>query len=329
MFDILTKGVELMKAIRIHSRAGPEALVYEDVPVPRMTKGDALIKVHAAAITPTEFSWNSTFTTSDGKDRLPIVPSFEVSGTVQEVAPDVSDLSAGEAVHSLLNFWRDGAAAEYVAARAVDLAPKPSSLDHIHAAAVPLSGLTAWQALFDHANLAAGDRVLVHGAAGGVGTWAVQFAHWRGAHVTGTASQAKHAFLRELGTDEVLDYSAVRFEDKIRDVKVVLDTVGGDTLDRSWGVLRRGGVLVTVAGDVSEEKATKYGVRGVSFLVQPNRPQLMKIAQLIDAGTVRPIVEAVFPLSRAREAYERGLLGHNRGKLVLQASQTNRPDVRV
>lgn len=318
-----------MKAVRIHSHTGPEALVYEDAPVPKIAKGDALIKVHAAAITPTEFTWNSTFTTSDGKDRLPIVPSFEVSGTVQQLAPDVSDLSVGDAVHGLLNFWRDGAAAEYVACRAADLAPKPSSLDHIHAAAIPLSGLTAWQALFDHANLPAEDRVLIHGAAGGVGTWAVQFAHWRGAHVIGTASRTKHAFLNELGADEVLDYTTVRFEEKIRDVDVVLDTVGGDTLDRSWGILRRGGVLVTVAGDAPEEKAAKYGVRGGSFLVQPNRIQLTKIAQLIDAGTVRPIVEAVFPLSRAREAYERGLLGHNRGKLVLQVSSNQSPEVQV
>ena len=309
-----------MKAIRIHSRAGPEALVYEDAPVPKIAKGEALIKVHATAITPTEFTWNSTFTTSDGKDRLPVVPGFEVSGTVEEVAPDVSDLSAGDAVHGLLNFWRDGAAAEYVTARAADLAPKPTSLDHVHAAAVPLSGLTAWQALFDHANLSAGDRVLIHGAAGGVGTWAVQFAHSRRAHVIGTASPTKHAFLRELGADEVLDYTAGRFEDKVRDVDVVLDTVGGETLDRSWGILRKGGALVTIVGDAPEEKATKYGVRAVSFLVQPNRTQLNQIAQLIDGGTVRPIVEAVYPLPRAREAYERGLLGHNRGKLVLQVS---------
>jgi len=318
-----------MKAVRMHTRAGPEALVYEDVPVTKITKGDALIKVHATAITPTEFTWNSTFTTSDGKDRLPIVPSFEVSGTVQEVASDVSDLSVDDAVHGLLNFWRDGAAAEYVAARAADLAPKPRSLDHVHAAAVPLSGLTAWQALFDQANLSAGDRVLIHGAAGGVGTWAVQFAHWRGAHVIGTASRTKHDFLRELGADEVLDYTAVRFEDKIRDLDVVLDTVGGDTLERSWRILRRGGTLVTVAADAPAEKATKYGVRGVSFLVQPNRLQLVKISQLIDGGTVRPIVEAVFPLSRAREAYEQGLLGHNRGKLVLQVSSNQFPEVQV
>jgi len=307
-----------MKAVRTHTRAGPEALVYEDAPVPKITKGEALIKVHAAAITPTEFTWNSTFTTHDGKDRLPVVPSFEVSGTVQELASDVSDLSVGDDVYGLLNFWRDGAAAEYVAVRAADMAPKPRSVDHTHAAAVPLSGLTAWQALFDHANLSAGNRVLIHGAAGGVGTWAVQFAHWRGAHVIVTASRTTHEFLRELGADQVLDYTAVRFEDKVRDMDIIVDTVGGDTLERSWGVVRRSGVLVTVAGDAPEEKAATYGVRGVSFLVQPNRKQLNQISQLIDAGTVRPIVEAVFPIARAREAYERGLMGHNRGKLVLQ-----------
>jgi NADPH:quinone reductase-like Zn-dependent oxidoreductase len=140
------------------------------------------VRVHAAAITPTELTWNSTWTTSDGKDRKPIVPGFEVSGVVEQIGPGVSDLKEGDAVYGLLNFWRDGAAAEYVATRAADLAPKPRSLDHMHAAAVPLSGLSAWQALFDHAKLFAGDRALIHGAAGGVGTWAVQFAHWHGAH---------------------------------------------------------------------------------------------------------------------------------------------------
>jgi NADPH:quinone reductase-like Zn-dependent oxidoreductase len=286
--------------------------------MPKVSKGEALVKVHAAAITPTEFTWNSTFTTSDGKDRLPIVPSFEVSGTVHAVTTDTTDLSVGDPVFGLLNFWRDGAAAEYVAARAADLAPKPKTLDHTHAAAVPLSGLTAWQALFEHAKLSPGNRVLIHGAAGGVGSWAVQFAHWRGAHVIGTASQSKLKFLLELGANEVLDYNAVHFEDTVRDVDIVLDTVGSDTLERSWGILRKGGVLVTVAGDAPEEKAAKHGVRGISFLVQPSRSQLNEISKLIDAHAVRPVVEQVFPLPQTREAYERGLLGHNRGKLVLQ-----------
>jgi len=313
-----------MKAVRMHTRAGPDALVYEDAPVPKIAEGEALVKVHAAAITPTEFTWNSTFTTSDGKDRLPIIPAFEVSGTVQDVAADASGLSVGDEVYGLLDFWRDGSAAEYVAARAADLAPKPRSVNYVHAAAVPLSGLTAWQALFDHANLSPDQRVLIHGAAGGVGTWAVQFARWRGAHIIGTSSRNKHDFLIELGADEVLDYSTVRFEEKVRDVDIVIDTVGGDTLERSWAVLRKGGALVTVAGDAPEDKAKKYGVRGVSFLVQPSRVQLNQISQLIDSGKVRPIVEAIYPLAQAREAYERGLLGHNRGKLVLQVTNGGR-----
>lgn len=307
-----------MKAIRVHSRDGPKAIVYEDVAVPTAGPGEALVRVHAVGITPTEFTWNSTFTTSEGKDRLPSIPGFEVSGILEKPGAAVTGLRTGEAVYGLLNFWRDGAAAEYVVARAADLAPKPASLDHVQAAAVPLSGLTAWQALFDHAGLEAGQRVLIHGAAGGVGTYAVQLAHWHGAHVIATASARNHAFLRELGATDVLDYNAARFEDRARGVDAVIDTVGGETLERSWGVLRRGGVLVTIAGDAPEETARTHGVRGVSMLVQPSRSQLVELGRLLDAGTIRPVVEGSFPLARAREAYEHGLLGHNRGKTVLR-----------
>ncbi len=309
-----------MKAVRMHTRGGPEALVFEDAPRPAIAVGQALVRVGAAAITPTEFTWNSTFTTSDGKGRLPIIPSFEVSGTVEEIGHGVGDVAVGDEVYGLLDFWHDGAAAEFVAARAADLAPKPTSLDHVQAAAVPLSGLTAWQALFDHAQVSAGDRVLLHGAGGGVGTYAVQLAHDRGAHVIATASGAKAAFLRGLGADEVIDHTQVRFEDHVRDVDAVLDTVGGDTLERSWAVLRRGGVLVTIAGDVPESVAQAHGVRGVGILVQPNHGQLIELARRIDGGWLRPVIEAVYPLDRTREAYERGLLGHNRGKIVLKVA---------
>jgi NADPH:quinone reductase-like Zn-dependent oxidoreductase len=307
-----------MRAIRSHTRGGPETLRYEEAPEPQLRKGDALVKVHAAAITPTELSWNSTWTDANGGDRRPIVPSFEVSGTVERLAPDVTELAVGDPVYGLLNFWRDGAAAEYVAAHAADLAPKPKSLDHLRSAAVPLSGLTAWQALFDHAQLSAGDRVLIHGAAGGVGSFAVQFARWKGAEVIATASQRQDAFVRELGADKVLAYSAVRFEEAVRDVDVVLDTVGGETLARSWEVLRRDGILVTIAGDAPADTAATYGVRAASILVQPRRDQLVQIGGLIDAGTIHPIVAAVFPLADAPQAFEKGLGGHNRGKIVLQ-----------
>jgi NADPH:quinone reductase-like Zn-dependent oxidoreductase len=306
-----------MKAVRIHIRSGPEALVYEDAPKPQIGPEDALVRVRAAGITPTEFTWSSTFVTQDKKDRLPIVPAFEVSGIVDEVGPEAVGLAKGDSVYGLLNFWRDGAAAEYVAVRASDLAPKPVSLSFANAAAVPLSGLTAWQSLFDHAKLTKGDTVLIHGAGGGVGTFAVQLAHWRGAQVLATCSRGKTGLVKSLGADKVIDYSTMNFQDQLRGLDVVLDTVGGEVLENSWKVLRRGGSLVTIVGDTPEETAAKYGVKGFSILVEPNREELVEIAHLIDNGELKPVVDAVFPLLLAREAYERGLGGHGRGKTVL------------
>src|ERR671911_3020354 len=186
-----------MKAIRIHCRGGPEALDYEDVPIPALHPGDVLVRVHAAGISPAEFTWQ-IWETPDGRSRLPLIPSHEVSGVVAAVAPDVRDVEVGDAVYGLTDFFRDGGAAEYVAVRAAELAPKPRRLDHASAAVTPLSALTAWQALFDHARLTPGQRVLIHGAAGGVGSFAVQLARWRGAHVIGTASARNGDFVRTL-----------------------------------------------------------------------------------------------------------------------------------
>jgi len=307
-----------MKAIRMHIRAGPEALVFEDTSTPEPGSGEVLVRVRAAGITPTEFTWNSTFTTKDKRNRLPIVPAFEVAGTVEKMGPEASGLAAEEAVYGLLDFWHDGAAAEYVVARASDLAPKPRSISFVHSAAIPLSGLTAWQSLFDYTKLSKGDTVLIHGAGGGVGTFAVQFAHWRGAHVFATCSGEKASLVRSLGADRVIDYSSTRFQDELSGLDVVLDTVGGEVLENSWGTLRPGGSLVTIVGDVSEEVMAKHEVKGFSVLVEPNRKELTEIGGLIDAGVVKPVVGGVFPLSRAREAYERGLRGHNRGKIVLE-----------
>lgn len=306
-----------MKAVRLHRRGGPEQLTYEDAPKPAAGPGDALVRVHACAITPTELSWGTTYTTRDGVERLPTIPGHELSGVVEAVSQDVGAPRVGDSVYALTDFWRDGAAADYVAVRAADLAPKPKKLSHTQAAAVPLSALTAWQALFDHAGLTRGQRVLIHAAAGGVGTYAVQLAKGRGAHVIGTARAANERFLRDLGADEVIDYSAVRFEDRVKDVDIVLDSVGGDTLERSWKVLRKGGVLVTIADSVPADKAAAYGVRGVEFIVEPSRAQLMEIARLIETGALHVIVEATFPLPAVREAFVRGLEGHNRGKVVL------------
>lgn len=307
-----------MRAVRVHARSGLPSLRYEEAPEPVLGAGDALVRVHAVALTPTELTWNSTFTRRDGTERLPVIPGFDVSGSVERLGGDPAGLRVGDEVFGLLDFWRDGAAAEWVAVRAADLARKPRSLDHVRAAALPLSGLTAFQALFEHAKVGRGSRVLVHGASGGVGSLSVQLAHETGAHVIASAS-ARHAeFLRGLGADEVIDRSRERFEERAGEVDLVLDTVGGETLERSWGLLRRGGSLVTIVGDVSEERARAAGIRAVSMLVHPDRAGLEEIARLVDAGRLGPVVERVLPLSEARAAFEAGAAGHNRGKTVLQ-----------
>ena len=311
-----------MKAIRIHRRGGPEVLVYEDAPLPALHPGDVLVRVQAAGISPAEFTWH-IWETPDGRSRLPFIPSHEVSGVVAAVAPDVRDLQVGDAVYGLTDFFRDGGAAEYVAVRATELAPKPRSLDHASAAATPLSALTAWQALFDHARLAPGQRVLIHGAAGGVGSFAAQLARWRGAHVIVTASTRNVDFVRKLGADDVIDYGATPFDAVVRDVDVVLDTVGGTVTERSWSVLRQNGLLVTIVRQPSDWTASR-AAKGLFFIVEPSRTQLNELSRLIDAGIIRPIVEAVLPLDRAREAYERGITDHPRGKLVLAVGGDDR-----
>jgi NADPH:quinone reductase-like Zn-dependent oxidoreductase len=307
----------MMKAVRLHRQGGPEQLVYEDAPKPELGAGDALIRVHATGITPAELTYTETYTNCDGSARLPAIPGHEVSGVVESVADGVSDVSIGDEVYALTSFCRDGAAADYVAVHAADLAPKPKTIDHMQAAAVPLSALTAWQAFFDHAQLAPGQRVLIHGASGGVGSFAVQIARWHGAYVVGTASAENRDFLLRLGANEVIDYRHAPFEQAVREVDVVLDTIGGETRERSWQVLKPTGILVSLPGPIPESEGPAHGKRGVFFIVQPNREQLGKIAALIDSGVIRPVIAETIPLAKARQAFERGVAGHTRGKLVL------------
>lgn len=219
-----------MKAIRIHGRGGPDQLVYEDAPQPRPGPGEVLVRVYATGVIAPELTWSATYQTKAGSTRTLPIPGHDLSGVVEEVGPDVTTLTRGSEVYALTAFDRDGAEAEYTIALPSELAPRPHTLDHVQAAAVPLTALTAWQALFDHANLAAGQIVLIHGAAGGVGVFAVQLARWAGAHVIATASARNRDFLRELGANEIIDYSTTRFEEVVRDVDLVFDTVGGDTL---------------------------------------------------------------------------------------------------
>lgn len=308
-----------MKAVRTHGRGGPEQLFFEDAPLPELRRGDVLLRVHATGITPAELTWEETYQNADGTPRIPGIPGHEVSGVVERTAPDVTDYQPGDEVYGLADFPRDGAAAEFAAVQAANLALKPRSIPHAQAAALPLSALTAWQALFEHAHLLAGQRVLIHGGAGGVGSLAVQLARWRGARVLATASAGNTAFVRSLGADDVIDYHATPFEETLRELDVVLDTIGGETRERSWRVLRKGGVLVTLVSPIPAGVAEQHGVRGVFFIVRGNRGQLEQISTLVDEGKLKPVIAEVLPLARAREAFEHGVGIHSPGKIVLQA----------
>lgn len=308
-----------MKAIRIHDRGGADHLVYEDAPQPHPGPGEVLVRSYAAGVIANELTWDETYQTQTGSPRPFPIPGHDLSGVVEEVGPGVSTLTKGSEVYALIAFNRDGAEADYTIALPSELAPKPRTIDHVQAAAVPLTALTAWQALFEHANLVEGQTVLIHGAAGGVGVFAVQLAHWTGANVIATASARNRDFLRELGADEIIDYTTTRFEEAVRDVDLVFDLVGGDTLRRSWQVIKPGGALVSVVSPrPSFAEAKEHDVRPFWFVVEPNRDQLIQIGSLIDAGQLRPIIETVLPLSQARQAYEQGARGHTRGKIVLR-----------
>ena len=303
-----------MKAICLRTRGGPEALAYGDLQQPRPGEGEVLVRVHAAGVIQTELSWVPTWTTRAGEPRpLPVIPGHEFSGEIAALGPGVRDSGVGDLVYGLNDWYRDGASAEFCVARVADIAAKPTSIDHVQAAATPISALTAWQGLVERAGLEPGERVLIHGAAGGVGTFAVQLARWRGARVTATASAANLDFVRSLGAEWVIDYRANRFEDMAGHVDVVFDTVGGETLERSWSVLKPGGRLVTVSA--SEEQATDKRVAAAFFIVEPSRPQLAEVAQLIEGGALRPVVGEVFPLAEARQAYRHKPV---RGKVVLR-----------
>lgn len=313
--------MKTMKAAGITAPGGLDKLAYEAVPRPQPGADEVLVRVHAAAITPTELSWSETWKTRAGADRpFPIILGHELAGVVVALGPTVTDLAVGQAVYGFNDWDRQGAQAEYCLARPAQLAPKPQSIDFVPAAEVPISALTAWQALFDHAHLAAGQRVLVQGATGGVGAFAVQLAHQAGARVIATASTHNLDFARELGADEAVDYTTTRFDEVVRDVDVVLDTIGGEALTRSWGVLKPGGILISIVVVPSQEEAAAHNMRAVFFIVEPDRQQLIEVGRLIDAGQLRPLVAAVYPLDQAGEAYTRAQQGHMRGKIVLRAA---------
>lgn len=310
-----------MKAVRIHTYGGPEALTYEDVPLPAIADDDVLIRVYAAAVNPVDWKIREGYLQGFLHYQLPLILGWDVSGVVEAVGANVTTFKPGDEVYSRPNIERDGAYAEYIAVKASEVAHKPKTVDHVHAAAVPLAGITAWHCLFESAQLAAGQRVLIHAAAGGVGSYAVQFARWKGAYVIGTASARNRDFVMELGANEVIDYQSTRFEDVVEPVDVVFDTIGGDVQERSWQVVKPGGILVSIVSPPSEEQAAAHHCRSAYVFIQPRADWLTEMAQLIDAGQVKSIVDAVLPLHQAAEAHQMSQSGHTRGKIVFQVRE--------
>jgi NADPH:quinone reductase-like Zn-dependent oxidoreductase len=298
-----------MRAVVLRAADGPEQLNCEQVATPTPGAGEALVRVHAAALTRDELEWPV--------DRLPAIPSYEMSGVVVALGSGVDDVSVGDEVYGMTAFDRDGVAADYAAIPTELFAPKPRALSHVEAAAAPLAALSAWQALFDHGRLAAGERVLIHGATGGVGQFATPLASRHGAHVIATTSTLGVDRARELGADVVIDHTAGPWYAGIEPVDLVFDTAGGERLRRSPAVLREGGRLVSVA----EEPPQATGVISVYFVVEPNREELAQIARLLDDGLAPPAIDSVFPLEQAVSAFERSMAADKRGKVVLEVAR--------
>jgi NADPH:quinone reductase-like Zn-dependent oxidoreductase len=307
-----------MKAVRIHEFGGPDILVYEDAPKPEPQAGEVLLKVAAAGINPIDWKVAEGMMEKMTKHHLPLVPGWDVAGTVEALGSGVTSFAVGDAVFAMADNQRDGAYTEYVALPADILCPKPSAVDFTAAASIPLAGTTAWQALTEQANLQSGQTILIHGAGGSVGAFAVQFAKVKGAKVIATATGDDIEYVRGLGADVLVDYKTEKFEDAAKGVDAVLDTIGGDTQARSWATLRDGGILVTTVGAAAvPPEAAHRGVQGKAFGAHPDAANLAEIARLVDAGQVKTRVGATFPLSEAKQAQEQAKSGHTRGKIVL------------
>ena len=290
-----------MKAIRIYGSSGHATVSLDEVAVPKPATGEVLIRVHATAVTPGELEWYPTWHTPEGAPRVHAVPGHEFSGVVEEAGLTTEGFKKGDAVYGLNSWFFEGAAAEYCLTTPAEIAPKPETIDHVQASVVPISGLTAWQALFEHGKLTAGQKVLIHGGAGGVGSFAIQLAVWKGAFVATTVSEPNIGFVQSLGASEVIDYRKTKFEEQVRDADLVLDLVGGDTFRRSFSAIKEGGKVITVA--TSSESADDPKVKAAFFIVEPSREQLTELARLLDAGILRPIVSEVVPIATAAEAF--------------------------
>lgn len=314
-----------MRAAYLKSNDGAGSLTFGEIPAPKPAAGEVLVKVYSTAITPTELHWTPTFNGPDGQARpFPIVLSHEFSGIIESLGGSVNGFAAGDEIYGLNDWYTNGAQAEFCVVAAGAVARKPRSLNFAEAAVVPISALTAWQGLFERGQLERSQRVLIHGGAGSVGSFAVQLARWRGAKVIATASADNLEFVRALGADQVIDYRSARFEDLICDADVVFDTVGGETLKRSWSVLKGGGKVITIVG---AREFPDQRTRDAFMIVRADGSQLARLGEMIDAGELRVFLDSIYPLDGARDAYARAQQGGMRGKIALTISED--PDDRA
>lgn len=313
-----------MKAVRLLRFGDVDALQVESIPIPHPAGDEVLVRVAAASVNPVDFKIRQGEFPPVKEDMLPITLGRDLAGTIEALGTNADiGLSKGDPVFAHIGFDR-GAQSEYVIVKASELVAAPKSINLLHAAAVPLAAMTAWQGLFDHGGLAAGQSVLIHGGAGGVGHLAIQFAKARGATVYATASAADYDFIRELGADIAIDYENERFEEVARDIDLVFDLAGGETQDRSWVVLREGGMLVSTLAEPDQAKATAHKVRAAPrWMAEPNAAELGEIAELIDAGKVKVVVSKTFPMRDIRAAQEQLEQGHLRGKIVLTVGEAS------
>lgn len=310
-----------MKAVRIHEYGNREVLVFEDAPMPSITSNEVLVRVIAASVNPVDWKIREGYLKEMIPYQLPLTLGWDVSGVVTEVGTNVTRFRVGDAVYSRPDIKRNGTYAEFVAIRESEVALKPLTISHNEAASLPLAGITAWEVLITTAQLSAGQRVLIHAGSGGVGSIAIQLAKSRGAYVIATTSGKNVALVKSLGADEVIDYQTQNFTDKLRDIDVVFDTLGGDIQESSWSVLKKGGILISIVNPPSDTKAKELGVQSAFVFIEPSAYILKQLAELVEQGKLRPVIGAEFALHDIVKAHELSETGRTVGKIVLYVGQ--------
>jgi NADPH:quinone reductase-like Zn-dependent oxidoreductase len=310
----------MMKAAVLHEHGGPEVLKYEDAPRPEPKDDEVLVRVIATGVNPVDTYVRQGMLSKSGTDNRPIIIGYDIAGVVEKAGVKVRTFKAGDAVYAYLPVMRGGGYAEFAIAKEGEMSLKPKNIDFEKAAAVPLAATTAWQALIDTAKLERGQTVLIHGGSGGVGCFAVQIAKARGAKVIATASTANQDLLKQLGVDQPIDYTTTKFQDVVKDVDVVLNGVRGDTLPPSYGVVKKGGIIVSITDEPDAAECAKHGIRGSRLVVHPDSKVLEELTKLIEANKITPIVSQTFPLMEVAQAHQQIATGHTRGKIVLKVA---------